>query len=292
MNRLLKKLKEFGLIIVIDPIGINETISICHGLKRADIPVGLFQYSTDQTLDQVNISNEHEDMFIGAQCSCNIDEMERSMASGAHFIFSTMDNAEVIKTSLTRGYDLIVEATTREEIDRAVQLNIEAIEIRCTLPDSESLIRHTLSETNLALFIRGEKNKLPLKKWRNHKQLVAFVVEEFSFSTVEEEVYTRAVSIIHKLLGLEYTQLSISEDSLRLDEAKIFSSLTAIPLLFNAPRDLLTIKVADMDRTIAYLKWKNIFMDPLSAKMNGNIIVETDLYTEFLSWSVKLVNKP
>lgn len=292
MNRLLKGLKDFGLIIVIDPKGKNQTINICHGLKKADIPVGVFQYSRDQTIDQVKISNENEDMFIGAQCSCDIDEMQRAMASGAHFIFSSMDKVDVIKTSLNRGYDLIIEASTKKQIDRAVLLNIKAIEINCALPDSESLIEYTLSETNLALLIRGEKKELPINRWRNHKQLVAFIVEELSLPTDEEEVYAYAVSMIHKLLGLEYSNLSVKNDSPRLEEAKIFTSLTGIPLLFGTPVDLLTINVADMDRTIAYLKWKNIFMDPLSAKMDGNIIVETDLYTRFLGWTVKLVNKP
>lgn len=292
MNSLLKKLKEFGLVASVNPGGERENISISHALKKADIPVALFHYSTDQSIDHVKVSNENEDMFIGAQCPCSIEAMERAMASGAHFIFTSIHDEEVIRTSLNRGYDLIIETTTEDQIDRANNLGVEAVSINCDIPDSESLIQYTLLQTAFILFIRGEKKTLPFHKWRTHNKLAAFVVDDLSDSANEEEIYADAVSLIHNLLGIQYSRLSIRSDTSRLEEAETFASLTAIPLFRDAQRDLLTINVADMDRTIAYLKWKNIYMDPLSAKMKGDIIVETELCTEFLGWSVKLVNCP
>jgi KDPG and KHG aldolase len=290
MNRLLRKLKEFGLIFAINQETELDTITICRSLKRADIPVGLFNYSRDQQIDQVRISNENEDMFIGARCTCELEEIKSALASGAHFVLTPFGDEPVIKKCLSDGYDLIVEVCSENEIDLVKNMGVEAVEIDCGLKDRETLIEYAASVTDLTLFLRGKKGNLPIDKWKNHKKMAAFIIDNNFKAISDAGIYTDAQSMLHQLMGIKYISLSIKAGSKRLNEASIFSSLSVIPLFTESDRDLLTIAVSDMDRMIAHLKWKNIYMDPLSAKMNGEAVMETELYTEFLGWNVKLIS--
>jgi len=290
MNRLLRKLKEFGLIFSVNLQGEDDTITICHSLKEADNPVIMFDYTHNQQINQVKISNENEDMFIGARCRCDFDEMKSALASGAHFITTPMKDEQVIKKCLSNGFDLIGEVHSESDINRVIKYGMEAVVINCASELWQDLIEYSVSQPGLSVFLRGEKHILPFEQWGNHKQIIALIIEQPLYSRSKEMIYSETQSLINRLLGVKFISLTLNADSEKLDEGKVFASLSAIPLNIGNERDLLIIGVGDMDRMIAHLKWKNIFMDPLSAKMKGSEILETELYSTFLGWNVKLIN--
>lgn len=290
MNRLLKKLKEFGLILSIPQTDSQRTISLCHSLKRADIPVLMVPYSQNSDINQVKVSNENEDLFIGARCSGAKDDIKGAVSSGAHFIILPYENNNLISDCLSDGLDIIVEAESIEQIDQLRHSGVEALLIDSSLNDYEILMNYAIENSNLFLFLRGTKEGIPLEKWRNNNRLIAFIIDDFSDSPSADQNYADALNLINRLLGLKFISLTIKPDTERADEARTFAALSTIPLFTGGKEDILRITVDDMDRAIAYMKWRNIYMDPFSAKMQGDIIVETDLYTEFLGWKVKLIN--
>lgn len=287
---LLKKLKEFGLIFAISSESKNQTIEICHSLKKADNPVVLFDFSIDREINQVRISNENEDMFIGARCPCDFKEIKEAFLSGAHFVLTPPKNTTIVKQCLSDGFDLIAEVSSKKEIDLIKDLGGEALAINVDDKNFDSLINYTLSETKLSLFLRGEKENMPFDQWRNTPQIIAFIIDKSFEIMAGDSVYIETISTINQILGFKYISLSLRDNSERLDEARIFSSLSALPLITGSDRDQLTIGVHDMDRMISHLKWKDIYIDPFSAKMKGNIVLETELYTDFLGWNVRLIN--
>ncbi|MBI9100526.1 MAG: hypothetical protein JEY91_18755 [Spirochaetaceae bacterium] len=289
MNRLFRKLKDFGLIFSIAPKNPDEIITISQSLKKAHIPVALFNWSANQKYDSVKISNQNEDLFIGAKCICNTGEIRGALASGAHFIITDPEDEKVLESCCSNGYDLIVSVKTTEDIDLLQQCGVEAVLIDCTAVNGEELMNYALENTKLTLFLKGEIQRLPIEKWRNHSRLAAFIVENTFESVVEDNIIYEASDIIHRLLGLQFRSLDICSKSSREEEARTLTALSSIPLYRDREREILTIEAQDMDRTIAFLKWKEIYMDPLTAKMDGQMIIETELYTDFLGWTVKLI---
>lgn len=290
MNRLLKKLKEFGLIFTIDTENEEDIIQISKALKKADVPVVLFSENKNTEFDRIRISNENEDMFIGAECSGQLHNLKKAAASGAHFIIGKKLETEVVESALSSGYDLIIKVNSIEDIKRAAEQGIEAVLVECNSKKMDELIQFTLFETGLYLFIEDDRENLPIEKWRNHRQMIAFIIKRPFKNCKPEEIYSDAVSLINHLTGVRFSRLLLRADSDRTSEAEMFSAVSVVPLIKGCRRDLLEIKVKDMDRMIAHLKWKGIYMDPLSAKMEGEKIMETELYSNFMGWPVKLIN--
>lgn len=289
MNRLFTKLKDFGLIFSVTPDDETEIIDISKSLKKADIPVALFPFTKKQKLNSIKISNGSEDMFLGALCSPTMDCINESISSGAHFIICEHIEKEIILKCLSTGIDLIVSADTIEDIDKAIEYKADAIVINTENTGYNSLISHVLKKNELPFFLRGTAENIPFDKMRNEPSLVAFIIE-YPHDKLSD-VFTESHKILHRMLGLKFETLSLTTDSYKIEEAKMFSALSAIALASDSDRDLLTIGVKDMDRTIAYFKWKNIYIDPLSAKMDNSVILETELYNDFLGWPVKLINR-
>jgi len=295
MNRLFSKLKDFGIIFSLETNGKENIVKTSKALKKADIPVALYNFDGKSEINAIKISNENEDMFLGALCPDNIDIMKKAMAAGAHFIVSREISRETIEQCRMNGYDLIVPVTSQEEIHLAVESDAEAIVINCNDHKSEDLICKA-KEYDVTLFLSGQLENLPMELMRNVDQVCAFIIED-CFNPVgkelleESHIIVKTNEIIYRLLELRYSNLRLTDDSPRTEEAGIFCALSSIPLFIGGDNDLLTMTTGDMDRTIAYLKWKNIYMDPLSAKMNGSKILETELYTEFHGWSVKLESR-
>ena len=290
MNRLFNKLKDFGIIFSLESKTENEIIRYSKALKKSDMPLALFPYRIDQKIDAIKISNENEDMFLGALCSSNYSEVKKAIASGSHFIVCDFNNKEEIKKCLNEGYEIILQVHSIDEIKDACSNGVEAILINCRNSGNRTLIDFAISNTEAALFLQGDLNDIPIEEYGNHKNFVAAILNVSFENKTNEEIQSKAHQYLHQILGLHYSFLELQKDSERLEDAKVFAALTAIPLFENCDRDLLTLTVRDMDRTIAHLKWKNIYMDPLSAKMDGSIILETELYTDFLGWKVKLIN--
>ena len=297
MNRLFSKLKDFGLIFSIKSEKSEDIIKISRALKKADIPVVLFNYGEKQRINPVKISNENEDMFLGALCPGNFQVIKNARASGAHFIICEDINYEVINKSRKDGFDMLIIVNSVHDIDLVEKSQAEAVVINTNNSGSDMLIKEVLKNNKLTLFLKGTLENLPMDQLRTHPNVAAFIVEDpFLLSNeqeiIEDKIIKRANEIIFHLLGLRYSSLAISKNSSRTKEAMVFSALSSIPLFTGEKKEILSIDVKDMDRTIAHFKWKNIYMDPLSAKMEGNKIMETELYTDFLGWTVKLINRP
>ncbi|MDA3812378.1 MAG: hypothetical protein PF518_18835 [Spirochaetaceae bacterium] len=291
MNRLFSKLKDFGLIFSLEATTEDEIILTSKALKKADLPVAVFNFNEHSLIDPIKISNENEDMFLGAFCTDNYETIKRAMASGAHFIICPTVNETLIKKCNNDGFDLIVQVTSLKDIEKANSAGAEALVINCDQSESANLINTVLTLNKMALFLQGELKNLPFDTLRTNPQIAAYIVNH-PFSSINEDfIIFSTCRIISTLLGLEYAELSIRKNSEKADDAKIFATLSSIPLFTQREKDLLTIDVKDMDRTIAHFKWKGVFMNPLSAKMKGCEILETELFTEFLGWPVKLVNK-
>jgi hypothetical protein len=288
MNRLFSKLKDFGLIFFVNPENEEEVISQSKALKKADLPVILFPFHSALTLNPVKISNDNEDMFIGSLCEPDLDEIKKATAAGSHFIICNEVKGTIISECRSMGIDLIVMIKTEQELQTALKNGSEAVLIKTETTDSEHLCRFLLEKTDLTLFVMGKGETLPFNQLRNRPDFAAFIVEDSNDSF--RDIYSESHKWLRQMLGLRFTGLSLKSDSLKIEDARVFSALAAIPLILNAEKDLLTVEVKDMDRTIAYLKWKEIYMNPISTKMRGSKILETELFSDFLGWPVKLVS--
>jgi len=266
-----------------------DIIKASKALKDADLPVALFPFKCNETLNSIKISNENEDMFLGALCPPDINEIQGAIASGAHFIICENAEKSVITRCISNGIDLIVLVDSINAVNSADENNAEAVVIDTNKPGCSRLIDHILKNTELTLFLKGTSENLTFDKLRNIPSVAAFIIDYPD--ELFDDIFNRSHMMLHKMLGLKFEELSLTEKSLKKEEAHVFSALSAIPLTLNSEKELLTIGVKDMDRTIAYLKWKSIYMDPLSAKMDGSKILETELYSDFSGWPVKLINR-
>ncbi|MBB6480247.1 hypothetical protein [Spirochaeta isovalerica] len=286
MNRLLKKIREFGLIISLENVESNSIIPLSRLLKKAHLPLVLIPYKSSEEKDMVKAANESENLFIGSDCSSSPAAIGKSFASGAHFaVCSVFEDEELLQLN-GKGLDFFMRISSQDELFRAVKYGARAVIINSDTPDYLNLIQ-AVTERQIPFFLEGILDEGKLRQW----QLIPFFIAWISplpRPEMIEDIENQAFSLIQKLLGIRFRSLSLTADSEKLKEAAVLASLSAIPLINNAKRDCLEIEIYDMDRTISHLKWRNIYMDPLTAEMKGESILSTELYEEFLGWPVRL----
>ena len=298
MNRLFSKLKDFGLIISQKIETDDQVIILSKALKRAFMPVALFDFFENQSFNSIRLSNENEDMFLGARCANNFSTMKKAIASGAHFLVCEKAEKEIIGKCREQAFDLIVPIYTIDEIRLSIQWGAEALLVDSELDNHGELIDFILNETTGTLFLRGSIENLSFKKFRNEKNAASLIIvnpynSEDLKEKKEEEIINETAVLIKELLDLKYVSLTVRFDSPHIEDARVFTALSSIPLLITEKEEeQLLISTGDMDRTIAHLKWKDIYIDPFSSKMNHSKIEETKLYEEFLGWPVKLIHRP
>jgi len=289
MNRLLKSIGDFGLIISIESTDDREILPISSALKRAHVPLVLLPYSGSDVDDHLRSVNEGEDLFIGAQCLPSPDEIEKSYASGAHFaLCDTFEGAGLQKLK-DRGYDFFMRVKSTDEIKSAIKGGAAALIINCDSSNWDELVRHVTTKYHHPFFLEGELSKDKIRPWQLLPEFIAFISRLPSPSRDPLVVEREASSLLRKFLGISFRSLSLMEDSPRLAEGATLAALSGIPLFGGARRDCLEIETDDMDRTLAYLKWCSVFMDPLTAKMEGSRVLSTELYNDFLGWPIRLV---
>lgn len=282
MNRLLKKIREFGLIFHIDSDDPDYIVKTCKALKKAHVPLVLFPFDSREPIDRVKLSNDSEDMFIGALCSCSAREIQKAFASGCHFAFSKTDKKDEYEKALSLGLDLYALADSQEDLTQIRDLNPEALFYR-----DEASLREQINPES-PFFLQQQPDSPLIERWRTEPNFVASIVKLDPALTSVEEIYGYATELLRRFLGIEFLSLTLKEGSERHSEGQMLTALSGIPLYENGTRDLLEIGVRDLERTVAHLKWHNIFMDPLSAQMSGDRILNTELYDTFLGWPVKL----
>ncbi len=295
MNKLFKKLKEFGLIMAQSLETEDQVINFSKGLKQADLPVALFDCRKKNKLDCLKISSENEDMFLGAFCPPSEDMIKKSISSGAHFIVTDQFDGKISEFCFNNGYDLITQITNIQDALEAEKWGTGAILIDASKKNNLTLIDNVLEATELTVFLMGNKDTIPFDLYRNSGKVCAFIIENY-FNDNEitmvgyRPIIEKTNTLIRDFLCLNYKCLFIKEDSDRLNDAETFAALSSIPIYRNVEKNCLVMETKDMDRTIAHLKWKNIYMDPLSAKMRDSRILETELYSDLMGCIIKLID--
>jgi len=291
MNRLLKKIRDFGLLFTIDTTDDTEILTISRALKRAHLPLILLPYSGSTPDDHLRSVNEKEDLFIGADCLSSPSKIEKSYASGAHFAVCNSFEETGLQALKNRGYDFYMRVKSLDDVLKAISGGAAALIINSDSTDCDELIRHLTTKYHHPFFLEGEFCKDKIKPWQLHPEFIAFISRLPSPSRDPKIVEIEASIVLRNFLGIRFRSLSLTEDSSRLGEGATMASLSGIPLFREAQRDCLELETDDMDRTIAYLKWCNIFMDPLTAKIKDNCILSTELYDDFLGWPVRLISR-
>ncbi|MBN2658664.1 MAG: hypothetical protein JXR86_16530 [Spirochaetales bacterium] len=295
MNRLLKKIREFGLILSFPDGATRAILPLTHALNKSHLPLVLIPFSGEEEKDIVKEANEKEDLFIGSDCPASPAAIEKSFGSGAHFALCSAFEDDRLPRLKESGLDIFMRVTSRDEIDLAVRNGAGALVINSETENICELINYASSQIKYPFFLEGPFKSEISRKWQLIPDFIAWICPFPLISlrsgidergTVERQAY----SMIRSLLGIRYRALILKRDSPERERAECFCALSAIPLLDEGERVCLEIEVFDMDRTIAHLKWRNIYMDPLSAEMNGATVVSTDLYENFMGWPVRLLS--
>lgn len=285
MNRLLAKIREFGFIFSIPTRTTKSLQTWSEILGKYHFPLILLSQETrgDQAL--ITMINERYDLFIGADCPYSREMIDKSFASGAHFTISKFDYNIPMETKFS--IDSYTRVSSVNEIKMALDFQASAVVISQE-EEFFSLMLDYCMENQIPFLVEGTPLNVSLDKFRCHKNFIALIITlpgDVSYTNEMERIIT---STIKNFLKLRFRSLTLAEGSNRQRDAEIFTAFTAIPIIENGKKECLEIETADMDRTIAYLKWHHIFIDPLTTRMNGDFIVSTEFYDQFLGWHIRL----
>ena len=128
MNNILNEIEKCGIIPVISLDNLDKAIPLARALYKADIKCLEVTLRTSNACEIIEkITEEYDDIFIGAGTVLTINQAEKAIKSGAKFIVSPGLNEKVVNYCKEKNILVIPGVLTPTEIERALELELNTV---------------------------------------------------------------------------------------------------------------------------------------------------------------------
>lgn len=128
MNNILNEIEKCGIIPVISLDNLDKAIPLARALYKADIKCLEVTLRTSNACEIIEkITEEYDDIFIGAGTVLTIDQAEKAIKSGAKFIVSPGLNEKVVNYCKEKNILVIPGVLTPTEIEKALELELNTV---------------------------------------------------------------------------------------------------------------------------------------------------------------------
>lgn len=128
MNNILSEIEKCGIIPVISLDNLDKAIPLAKALYEADINCLEITLRTSNACEVIErITEEYDDIFIGAGTVLTIDQAEKARKSGAKFIVSPGLNEKVVNYCKEKDILVIPGVLTPTEIEKALELGLNTV---------------------------------------------------------------------------------------------------------------------------------------------------------------------
>lgn len=262
MNKILRKCREFGLIIRLPELETEEALNCVRSLKRGDIPLCIVDSKSNGWINILKEIAFKEDLFIAVENIESLEEAYTAAGNGAQFFILQDSNEELMIELKESGFFYIPRVSTIKELQICEDLRIE-----CVLPTSSKVLDNTT-----LYCIEETKNKYKIK----HKDNILFTIINLDKNISDYEIWTN--DIVTNYLGFQFKEIIINKDSddNLIKFGEIFSAINKCKIKYGIVNTII-LECNDFNRTISYLKWKNLYINPNDVKIINNKIVQGHL---------------
>ena len=128
MNNILSEIEKCGIIPVISLDNLDKAIPLAKALYEANINCLEVTLRTSNACEVIErITEEYDDIFIGAGTVLTIDQAEKAIKSGAKFIVSPGLNEKVVNYCKEKNILVIPGVLTPTEIEKALELGLNTV---------------------------------------------------------------------------------------------------------------------------------------------------------------------
>ena len=226
------KIKNYGLIPVIKPEGVNESVKLAEALASGGMNVAEIAFTAKSELKSAEsaesvkkISAAFPDMLIIAGNVENPEHAKSAVESGAKAVFASEssesgDNGEVISYCLKNNIAVIPECSDAKNIEKALGMGLDVVKF---FPAEKSGGLEHLKELsgkypNVRFIPAGGITEDSFLDYLSEKSVIAccgsFMLKEEHINKNDfEKIKESAILIIQKMLGFDLAHLVINCDN-------------------------------------------------------------------------------
>jgi len=255
MNKIFRKCRDFGLMVHLQDIPIDKSVSCVKSLKKGNIPLCVVDVSTNNGFDIIKEITSNEELFVAAQNINNISDAYRAIGVGAQFFLLEKFDTTFMSELTENGFFYIPRVNNNEELKICEDKNLECVILSDkTILNGSTMPYVSYGYDNNALFsiINLPSKEIDWERWIN---------DEYK-----------------RFLNLSYTEVRLSKNA--SDEEKLFGDIFASThkskTIINNENSLL-LECRDFIKTVNYFKWRGIYINPNSAEYIDDKIVSAPL---------------
>lgn len=262
MNKILRKCREFGIIVRLTDISTKEVLKCVRSLKNGNIPLCLVDSDKSGWELLLREIAFKEDLFIAAENINSIEDAYLAAGNGAQFFILSDSNITLMKQLKQNGFFFIPRVSNEEDIK-----NCEQLELECILPKTKSL---------------GERTKLynieEASDCYNIEHNIKTLFTIIDLDTQVEDYQDWINKVVKNYLGLNFTQVTINNRSPveTVQFGEIFAAVNKCKIC-NEDENTVLLECRHFTKTISYLKWKNLFINPNDVEIVEDEIVKGHL---------------
>ena len=128
MNNILNEIEKCGIIPVISLDNLDKALPLAKVLYESDLKCLEITLRTSNAHEVIEkISEEYDDLFVGAGTVLTIEQAEKAIKSGAKFIVSPGLNEKVVNYCKEKDVLIIPGVLTPTEIEKALELELNIV---------------------------------------------------------------------------------------------------------------------------------------------------------------------
>lgn len=237
----------------------EECLNYARSLKQGDIPVCSIDSNSTGWSESLKEIAFKEDLFIAVENIDSLDEAYIAASNGAQFFILSSSNEKLMKELKSSGFFFIPKVSNQRDIDICNDLNIE-----CVLPLDPNIIKNS----NLYGI-----EEITNSETASHNNKILFSIIDFNTDALDYTIWINNVVKIY--LGLNFSEVYINvDDDLNIKSfGEIFSSINKSKTIYGKENKII-LYCNDFNRTISYLKWKNLYINPNNAIIENDRLIE------------------
>lgn len=319
MNKILKRIGEFGIIPVVKIEKVEHALPLGRALIDGDLPIAEITFRTSAAEESIKtLTKELPELLTGAGTVLSVEQTKKAISAGAKFIVSPGFNPKVVDYCIEKDIPVTPGVNNPTQIEMALERGISVVKFfPAEASGGLALLKSMSAPYSKIKFIpTGGINPGNLCDYLSHPKVHAcggswMVKPELISSGNFAEITRLTKEVVSIMLGFEFAHLGINEESKdkALDSVNLLSHLFYLPVkegkssIFAGPGfeviknkylgeyGHIAIATNDIHRAIAYLKKKGISVLPETAKEKDSKLKSIYINKEVSGFAIHLLQK-
>lgn len=128
MNKVLKKLEQFGIVPVVVLEDAKDAVLLAKALCDGGLACAEVTFRTAAAEESIRImSQKFPEMVVGAGTVLTVEQVDRAVKAGAQFIVSPGFNPVVVKYCIDHEVPITPGVVTPSEMEQAIAMGLEVV---------------------------------------------------------------------------------------------------------------------------------------------------------------------